>query len=154
MTNLFSLAMHRTSSISLWVYTSGKVGMSVNELAIIHKLKIWVECCGTCITFCNFSLSLFSLLSKMFLLEWFVLIYKKYWMQTYWRLYTIFLITLGQTKERAHSKYNSKWTELQMSLNLPRFFVGFRPKLHFVKLNGQNCLGIGIGGGFGKALRW
>ena len=31
-----------------------------------------------------------------------------------------------------------------------RFFVGYRPKLHFVKLNGQKCLGIGIGGGMSK----
>ena len=35
-----------------------------------------------------------------------------------------------------------------------RFFVVCRSKLHFVKLNGQNCFGFGIGGGFDRALRW
>ena len=36
------------------MYTSGQVGMSVNEFSIMHELKVLVKCCGTCITFRNF----------------------------------------------------------------------------------------------------
>ena len=47
--------------LGVWVYTSGQVGISVNEFAIMHEYKLWVKYCGTCITFRNCSFSFFTL---------------------------------------------------------------------------------------------
>ena len=44
-------------SMSVGVYTNG---MSVNEFAIMHELKMWVKYCGSWVTSRNFYFTLLS----------------------------------------------------------------------------------------------